>query len=262
MSDENSAVLLQDVQGGVATLTLHRPKRLNALDGELLESLVTAISEAERDIRVRVVVLTGAGQKAFCVGADLKERQTMSSEDVEERIRTYRRCFDALAGLSKPTICAINGFAFGGGLEIALATDIRLATADATMGLTELRLGIIPGAGGTQRLTRLVGPSRAKELIFSAARIGAQEAARFGIINKVAEGDLLQETQALAESICRSAPIALAQAKRAIDQGVEMNLSAGLDWEAECYQVTIPTEDRLEGLEAFSQRRPPIWRGR
>jgi len=263
MSAENaSEVLLQTVEDGICTLTLNRPSVMNALNGALVERLrgTFAALDARRD--VRVVILTGAGERAFCVGADLKERSGMTDGEVQQRLRDYRAAFRVIESVNKPVICAINGYALGGGLELALACDLRIVADEAQVGLTELRLGIIPGAGGTQRLARLVGSAKAKELIFGAERISATEAVRLGIANRSAPRDaLLEHAHSWAEQLARSAPIALAQAKVAISAGIQTDLETGLAIEAQAYAVTIPTKDRREGLAAFVEKRDPVWHG-
>lgn len=248
---------------GVCVVTLDRPDKLNALNGPLVEGLAEVFTALDYRDDVRVVILTGAGDKAFCAGADLKERATMSESEVRKRIDDYGRSFGEIERLSKPVLCAINGYAFGGGLELALTADIRLMASETKIGLTELKLGIIPGAGGTQRLPRLIGASRAKELIFTAARIDAQRALELGIVNHIAPREaLLDRARELAAKMLDSAPIALAQAKIAIDAGLQADLATGLKIESRAYAVTIPTEDRIEGLEAFKQGRKPVFKAR
>ena len=248
---------------GICTVTLNRPDQLNAMNGELIDFLWHTFYELAYDDQVRVVILTGAGQKAFCVGADLKERKTMTPLQVRKRIDDYGKCFGAIEQCPKPVICAINGYAFGGGLEMALACDIRLMNSKTKIGLTELKLGIIPGAGGTQRLPRLIGPARAKQLIFTGERVDAQRAMHLGIVNEIAEPDaLLDQARQLASKMLDSAPIALAQAKIAIDGGLQTDLQTGLMLESRAYAVTIPTEDRLEGLAAFAEKRKPNFQGK
>lgn len=248
---------------GICTLTIHRPDAMNSMNGELVSALRDTFASLADDAAVRVVILTAQGDKVFCAGADLKERKTMSESDVARRIRDYKVAFDQIANLPKPVICAINGYAFGGGLEIALACDIRIVAAETSVGLTELGLGIIPGAGGTQRLPRLIGVSRAKELMFTARRLKGEEAVEWGIANRcVPRADLLGAATALALEMVKCAPVAVAMAKQAIDKGIEVDLATGLDIEAMCYAGVIPTEDRLEGLAAFAEQRPPVWKGR
>jgi enoyl-CoA hydratase/carnithine racemase len=247
---------------GVCTVTLNRPDALNAMNGELVDFLWHTFRSLRHDDDVRVVILTGAGDKAFCVGADLAERREMSEDDTRERLDDYRGAFDAIADLPKPVICAINGYAFGGGLEMALCCDIRVVNRETKVGLTETKLGIIPGAGGTQRLPRLIGEAQAKELIFTGRRISGEKATSIGLANRAAEpGDVREAARELAGDMLDSAPIALAQAKRAIDAGMQTDLATGLDIEKAAYEVTLPTEDRQEGLEAFKEGRDPDFKG-
>ena len=260
---EHNEPMIFEQRGTVGILTLNRPDRMNAMNGPLVRGLRTHFETLADDDSIRSVILTAAGEKAFCVGADLKERQTMSEDEVTQRLKDYRTSFDAITRIPKPVICAINGYAFGGGLELALACDFRIAASTAKMGLTETHLGIIPGAGGTQRLSRLVGPTRAKDLVFSARRMSANEALEERIICRVTDPEtLLGDAIAWAETFDRAAPIAIAQAKRAIDLGVEMSLDDGLQFETTCYNVTLESEDRLEGLAAFKAKRDPEWSNR
>lgn len=261
---ESSEVLVKAVdENGLCTVTINRPQAMNSLNGDLVEALRRTFYELRFDDKVRVVILTGVEGPAFCAGADLKERRAMSEVEVKKRIDDYRMTFDLIASLPKPTICAINGYAFGGGLELALACDLRVVAADTQVGLTELRLGIIPGAGGTQRLTRLVGVARAKELIFTGARISGLRAAELGLVNyAVAFDEVMGRARGLAEEMLLSAPIALTQAKMAIDTGMDVDLRSGLAVESVAYAVTLPTEDRREGLEAFRDKRKPDFKGR
>jgi enoyl-CoA hydratase/carnithine racemase len=249
-------------EGLICLLTVDRPDVYNCLNLETLQTLRRLIAEIALDKDIRVVIVTGAGDKAFCSGADLKERRTMSEQQVQLYIRTIRDTFSELEKLPKPVIAAINGLALGGGTELALACDLRVMSETAQMGLTETALGIIPGAGGTQRLPRLVGKGVAKELIFSARRVLPQEALAIGLVNRVVPADqLMESTLSLAQDIAANAPIALAQAKFAIDCGLEVDLASGLQIESNAYQLLIPTKDRLEGLEAFKEKRKPVYRG-
>jgi enoyl-CoA hydratase/carnithine racemase len=246
----------------VGILTIERPDVHNCLNLETVQMLRQQVSQLSADRDVRVVIVTGAGDKAFCAGADLKERRTMSESQVRVFIRAIRDAFSELERLPQPVIAAINGAAFGGGTELALACDLRVMSETAQMGLTETSLGIIPGAGGTQRLPRLVGKGKAKELIFTARRITAREALAIGLVNRVVPaGQVLSAALALAKEIAMNAPIALEQAKYAIDYGMETDLATGLAIESSAYQVTIPTKDRLEGLAAFQEKRKPVYRG-
>jgi enoyl-CoA hydratase/carnithine racemase len=255
--------ILYTVNDGIATLTLNRPEVMNALNFDIVRALDEHLEAMRFDPGIRVVVITGAGEKAFCAGADLKERATLSPEQVKAFLFMLRRIFEEIEQYTKPVIAAINGVAFGGGLEMALAADIRLAAESAVVGLTETRLAIIPGGGGTQRLPRLIGKGKAKELIFTGRRISASEALSIGLVNQVCPPDRLQaEAFKLAAEICQGGPIAVQQAKYAINAGLESDLHTGLAIEANAYQICIPTEDRLEGLAAFKEKRKPVYKGR
>jgi enoyl-CoA hydratase/carnithine racemase len=247
---------------GISVLTLNRPEVYNALNYPTLQELNRILQELHHSKATRVVVITGAGEKAFCSGADLKERRTMSEDQVRRYIHLIRETFTMVERLPKPVIAAVNGVALGGGMELALACDLRVADERAVFGLTETSLGIIPGAGGTQRLPRIVGKAKAKELIFTASRISAKEAEAIGLVNRVVEkGKALSAALEIAEKINQQAPLALAQAKMAIDYGLEMDLASGLAFETKAYEVLIPTKDRLEGLQAFKEKRKPIYLG-
>jgi enoyl-CoA hydratase/carnithine racemase len=260
MSD---AILLSEEQDGVLTLTLNRADVMNALNFPLLHALADMIEAVRFRKDVRVLIVTGAGEKAFCAGADLKERATLPPEKVREYIFTIRNLFSAVETLNKPVIAAVNGIALGGGTELALASDIRMASRTATMGLTETRLAIIPGAGGTQRLPRLVGKGKAKELIFTGRRIDAAEALAIGLVNRICEPEaLLDECRKMAAMICETGPVAIEQAKYAINYGLETDLNTGLALESNAYWVCIPTEDRLEALAAFREKRKPVFKGK
>ena len=201
----------------------------------------------------------------FIAGADIKEMlaEDITPDDIRQAVRNGQQVFNRIAALKVPTVAAIHGAAMGGGCELALACDIRLASMNASMGLTETRLAIIPGAGGTQRLPRLVGRGKAKELIFTGQRIGAQEALNIGLVNKICEpNDLMAECQQMAGMICETGPIAIEQAKYAINYGIDADIHTGLAIESNAYWVTIPTEDRLEGLAAFKEKRKPVYKGK
>ena len=258
----NDTILLTAEQDGVLVITLNRPDVMNSFNFDLLHALESQIAAIRFDPAVRVVIITGAGERAFCSGADLKERATLPPLKVKEFIYTIRNLFTTIEQLNKPVIAAVNGVALGGGTELALAADIRIAADTASMGLTETRLAIIPGAGGTQRLPRLVGKGKAKELIFTGRRIGADEAHAIGLVNQVCPaGELLDACRNLAAEICETGPIAVEQAKYAINYGMETDLSTGLAIESNAYWVCIPTEDRLEGLAAFREKRKPVYKG-
>ncbi len=258
----NENILTVEQQNGIVTLTLNRPAVMNSLNFPLLHALKAQIDSLRFKRDVRVVIITAAGEKAFCAGADLKERATLAPDQVREYIFTIRNLFTSVEELSKAVIAGVNGIALGGGTELALACDIRLASQTATMGLTETRLAIIPGAGGTQRLPRLVGRGKAKELIFTGQRISAEEALKIGLVNKVCEKkELLGECHKMAAMICEAGPIAIEQAKYAINRGLETDIHTGLAIESNAYWVCIPTEDRLEGLTAFKEKRKPVYKG-
>ncbi len=259
MSDN---VLLVEEQDNVVTLTLNRPQVMNCLSVELLHALKAQVESLRFRTDVRVVIITSAGEKAFCAGADLKERATLTPIQVKEYIFTIRNLFSSIEQLNKPVIAAVNGIALGGGTELALASDIRIASMNASMGLTETRLAIIPGAGGTQRLPRLVGRGKAKELMFTGRRVGAEEALQISLVNQICEQkDLIDECMKMAAMICETGPVAIEQVKYAINYGIETDINTGLAIESNAYWVTIPTEDRLEGLAAFREKRKPVYKG-
>jgi enoyl-CoA hydratase/carnithine racemase len=244
----NASVLLVKEKNGVVTLTLNRPEVMNSLNFPMLHALRDQIESLRSKPNIRVVIITATGEKAFCSGADLKERATLAPDQVREYIFTIRNLFTSIEQLNKAVIAAINGIALGGGTELALASDIRIASLS---------------AGGTQRLPRLVGRGKAKELIFTGQRIGAQEALNIGLVNKICEPkDLPAETQKMADMICEAGPIAIEQAKYAINYGLETDIHTGLAIESNAYWVCIPTEDRLEGLAAFKEKRKPVYKGR
>ncbi len=262
---EEKNVLLSDLSEGILTLTLNRPHALNAFSRKLLDTLSQTVEEVNFNNDIRVVIITGAeGQKAsFSTGADLKERASMSEDEVKRFIFKIRNTFTAIENLNKPVIAAINGFAFGGGLELALASDLRLASQTAVMGLTETSLAIIPGGGGTQRLSRITGMAKAKELIYTARRITAAEAMEINLVNQVVPADQLKDRgRQLALQITKNGPIAVQQAKFAINKGFDAPLEVGLNIESNAYALCLPTEDRLEGLKAFREKRSPSYQGR
>ncbi len=258
-----SDTVLFEKRGYIGYITLNRPDDLNAFNYEALSALGDIIEEIQQNPKDIRVVIVKANGRAFCAGADLKERKTLNEQQVRRNVKKIRDVFSALERLPQPTIAAINGFAFGGGFELALACDFRYAVAEAKMGLTEVSLGIIPGAGGTQRLPRLIGPSKAKELVLTARKITADEAYRIGFLNGLADDreKLLELCEQLAEEILANAPLAVYQAKYAIDKGAGVDLQTGLDIESKAYEVIIPTKDRVEALQAFQEKRKPQFRG-
>jgi len=250
-------------EGDLGWITIQRPEVMNCLSFPTLLRFRTLLEELRDDLSLRCLLLTGAGERAFCAGADLKERKTMPAERVPEFVRNIRALMDDVEALPQPTVAVINGFCFGGGTELALACDLRVAAAGTELGLTETGLAILPGAGGTQRLPRLIGKSRAKDLILTARRVKAEEAERLGLVNRVAApGELRAAALALAEAIAANGPVAVRAAKAAIDGGLEMPLAQGLEHEARCYERTLGTSDRLEALAAFAEKRKPRYEGR
>jgi enoyl-CoA hydratase/carnithine racemase len=258
----NDLLLVQEKNQAVI-LTMNRPKVMNCLNFELLYAIRDQVDALQYRTDVRCVIITGAGEKSFCAGADLKERATLGPEEVKKFIITIRNLLTSIQNLPIPVISAVNGVALGGGTEVALASDIRIASENASMGLTEARLAIIPGGGGTQRLPRIIGVAKAKELIFTGRRVDAKEALEIGLVNKVAtSGNLLNECMEMADMIAETGPIAVEMAKYAIDKGIETDLATGLAIESNAYRVTIPTEDRVEGLTAFREKRKPCYKGK
>jgi enoyl-CoA hydratase/carnithine racemase len=263
MTDEIVRPVLVEVKEGVGTVTLNRPAAANALSMELAGALGHAFAQLRGDESVRVVIVTGAGGKAFCAGADLKERRAMTLEETRSFLRLLNASVDAVAAFPRPVIAAINGAAFGGGLELALACDFRIAADTAEMGLVETRLGIIPGAGGTQRLARIVGPAVAKELILTGRRVGAARALALGVVGEVVPAAELPAAAArLGAELTVAGPLALTQAKRAIDGGLHLPMAEALAHERTCYDVVLESEDRNEGLAAFAEKRPPHFTGK
>jgi len=249
-------------QGDLVWITIQRPEVMNCLSFPTLRRLRTLLEELAADLSIRCLLFTGAGERAFCTGADLKERKTMSEAEVTSCVGNIRAMTTQVGEMPQPTIAVINGFALGGGTELALACDLRVAAAGAELGLTETSLAIIPGGGGTQRLPRVVGPSRAKDLILTGRRIGAGEAERIGLVNRVApEGRLRETALEVAEAIAANGPVAVRAAKSAVDGGIELPIHEALEHEARCYDRVLPTEDRLEALRAFSEKRRPVFRG-
>eukprot|EP00299_Pterocystis_sp_00344_P012264 c5861_g1_i3.p1 GENE.c5861_g1_i3~~c5861_g1_i3.p1 ORF type:complete len:229 (-),score=44.90 c5861_g1_i3:21-707(-) len=227
----------------------------------MIEEFRQVLTALRFDSQARVVVLNSALEKTFCAGADLKERSTMSPTEVREFVFLLRSTFSDLDSLPMPTIAAIDGFALGGGTELALSCDLRVAGPKAMMGLPETSLAIIPGAGGTQRLSRLIGAAKAKELIFTCKRLDTAGCERYGLVNRVSNTCALTEALTMAKEILPQGPIALRMAKAAIDDGIQVDRATGMRIEEACYQQVIPTKDRLEGLQAFKDKRRPIFTG-
>lgn len=258
----SKAVLAATLNDGIVLITLNRSEAANSLSIQMLEELQEVIGTFKFDRSVRCIVITGAGEKAFCAGADLKERAGMDINQVRKTVAMIRATINELEALPQPVIAAVNGVAFGGGTELALACDIRIASEAAKFGLTETSLGIIPGAGGTQRLPRLIGKGKAKELIFTARRIEAKEAKESGLVEYVVPAEsLINKALDIANQIVRNAPIAVSQAKLSINRGFDVDLNTALAIEESAYELTLPTSDRLEGLQAFREKRAPDFLG-
>jgi enoyl-CoA hydratase/carnithine racemase len=249
--------------GNLAQLVLNRPEVLNAIDNAMGEELGAACDELAADDSVWAIILRGAGERAFCAGADLKARRDFSPEQWAAQRALFRGMFKKMRTVPQPMIAAVHGFALGGGTELAMLADFIVASDDATFGLTEVSLGIIPGGGGTQNLPRLIGRNRAKEMIFTARRITAAEAKQFGLVNHVVTREQLLPTATLiAQDILKNSPFAVRQAKWSIDCGVDRPLEDALACEHEAYMRAIASEDRREGIAAFNEKRPPQFTGR
>lgn len=248
--------------GGVTRLTLNRPKQLNALNQQLFRELDQVLDQVAEDPAVRVVVITGAGERAFAAGADIREFEAMGPVEALEFSRNTQRVLRKLETLPKPTIAAVNGFALGGGCELMMACDIAYAADSAKIGQPEITLGIIPGGGGTQRLPRLLGKQKAKELVLTGEALSAEEAHRLGLVSKVVPAaDLMAEVQTLCGKLLNKGAVALRMAKEAIELGSETDLAAGMEIEAKSWSVCFTTQDRLEGVKAFLEKRKPNFQG-
>lgn len=261
MSD--SALVSLTTEGHVATVRLNRPEALNALSGALAQELAATLRAVSSDNDVWVVVLTAAGEKAFCVGADLKERSSFTVEQFHDNRKLIRGLFTALRAVPQPVVAAVFGFALGGGFELALSCDLIVAAEGTTLGLPEVRVGLLPAAGGTQLLARRVGVARAKEMILLGRRFTAEEGRDLGLVARVVPGVELQDASAqLAGELCKSSPTAVREAKRAIDAGFGLPLEDGIELEHDAWSVVIETQDRAEGIAAFNEKRAPAWRNR
>ena len=263
---QNIGTLTYQVLGQVAVIRLNRPERMNTLGATMKPDLAHAFFDlARNDQSVNVVVITATGDKAFCAGADIKERagNEVSGADFFVSQKATHELFRNIEEFEKPVIAAVNGVALGGGLEIALCCDLRIAATGARFGLPEVKLGIIPAAGGTQRLPRLIGEARAKELIMTADLINADEAMRIGLVNRVVSFDeLLPAALELAQRIAKMPPLAIRFAKRTINRGLQTDLDSGLEYERYAAAMLIDSEDRKEGMRAFVEKREPVFKGR
>jgi enoyl-CoA hydratase len=240
----------------IGILRFNRPNALNALNNIVFLELNSLLDEIEKEVIPKVVILTGAGEKAFVAGTDIVEMENLSSFEARAFATVARTAIDKVANLNRPVIAAINGFALGGGCELAMACDIRIASEKAKLGQPEINLGIIPGSGGTQRLARLVGPSIAKRLIFTGEIIDAQTALSLGLVDRVVPHDqLMDEVKKIAFTIASKSKIALALSKSAINRGLEMDLQTALNYEIECFAQCFASEDQKEGMRAFLEKR-------
>ena len=254
--------VLIEKRGRVAIVTVNRPDKLNALNIATRRDILAAFDQLDKDSEIRVVVITGAGEKAFIAGADINEFAGMTAV-MQRAVMKGRRAFDAVEDFPKPVIAMINGFCLGGGCELALACDIRVASTRARLGQPEIKLGIIPGGGGTQRLTRLIGEGKAMELILTGDFLTAEEALAYGLVNHVyAPEELESKTLELANRIAEMSPVALAMAKAAVKNAARQNLREGLDSEVDLFALCFSSEDKEEGVKAFLEKRKPEFNGR
>jgi enoyl-CoA hydratase/carnithine racemase len=267
MSSPTAAITLENLlyekKGAIAYVTLNRPKVLNALNRKTWEDLKTAFEDARDDAAIRGVILTGAGDKAFIAGADISELAHVTAVEAEESSSFGQGVLNLIENLGKPVIAAINGFALGGGCETAMACTIRLASENAKFGQPEVKLGVLPGGGGTQRLPRLIGKGRALQLILSGGMISAQEAYRIGLVNEVVPGaELITRAEALLQEIFSNAPLAVKFSLEAVNKGLETSQAEGLALEASYFGLCAGTEDKKEGTQAFLQKRPAQFHAR
>ncbi|MDQ3981777.1 MAG: enoyl-CoA hydratase-related protein [Actinomycetota bacterium] len=258
-----SELVRYEVEGRVARITLDRPESLNAISGAMADELTSRFHEVAGDDGVWVVVLGAAGEKAFCVGADLKERAGFSLDDFHRNRKQVRGMFEALRAVPQPLIASVFGFALGGGFELALSCDLVVAAEDTKLGLPEATVGLLPAGGGTQLLTRKAGPARAKEMIYTGRRLDASEAHAAGIVQRVVPREELDAATAeLARDVCRSSPVAVRAAKAATDAALGVPIEEGIEIEHRAWETVIGSADRSEGIAAFNEKRDPQWRNR
>lgn len=254
--------LIVEKEDGIAIVKLNRPP-VNSLSVKLYQDLSDAFYELENDEAVRAVVLTGAGDKAFAAGLDVKDVAGKTIPDCYAFMRTARMAMDRVSGIQKPTVAAVFGFALGGGCELAIACDLRIAAADTTIGCPEINLGIIPGAGGTQRLAKLVGIAKAKELLFMGETVNGEEACRIGLVNKVVPKEaVLDEAKAWAKKCASKPSVAMSLLKNAMDNGPNMDLQTAITFERNNFVISYLSEDGREGFKAFAEKRKPDFKGR
>lgn len=261
-SDHAALQYLENEHEGVAVISLNRSEARNAIGAEMLTQLHSIVRGLRHATSARVLIVCSVVPGVFCAGADLKERQKMGFSETEKFVSSLRSTFSDIEELQIPTIAVIEGAALGGGLELALACDLRICGEEAVFGLPETSLAIIPGAGGTQRLPRVIGRSRAKELIFTADRVDAKRAEELGLVDHcVVEGEAYSKALSIAQKILDRGPLAVKIAKHAIDHGIEMDPTKGMLFEEACYSRLLRSSDRLEGLAAFAEKRKPVYRG-
>lgn len=256
--------LIYEKEEGMGIITLNRPDQMHSLNIRLKEEISQLFQEIEKEPDIKAVILTG-GEKAFCAGSDIKERLALKMSAAEFYLfqQKTHKCFERIESLGVPVIAAISGLAIGGGCELALVCDLRIASETARFGLPEVKIGMIPAGGGTQRLTRLIGVTKAKEMLFTGSLIDAHEAYRLGLVNKVVPVDrLLEESKDIARKLLDQPPLAIKMAKRAVNIGIQLDLTSALEYEALCASVLSATEDFNEGLKAFSEKRKPNFKGR
>ncbi len=258
-----SQILFQTDEDGIALITINRPDKLNALSAAVIGELTDVFDRVARDAAIRGVILTGAGEKAFVAGADINELAVLSPIEARDYALRGQRAFRMLEAMAKPSVAAVNGFALGGGLELAMACTVRFASENAKLGQPEVKLGIIPGYGGTQRLPRIVGRGRALELLLSGEPVSAVEAHRIGLVNAVApQAELLNHSRRWLMKVIANAPLAVGLILEAVDAGLDVDLEAGLRLEAAAFGVSAATEDRREGTRAFLEKRRPAFAGK
>lgn len=256
-------LLIYEKQGALGFITLNRPNEMNAFSNALVEELDRAIDLVEKDAEIRVLIITGSGEKAFMAGADIKELQNRDFILGREQTRRRQQVLNKIVEMKIPVIAAINGFALGAGLELALACTLRVACEEARLGAPEVNLAIIPGDGGTQRLPRMIGFGRAMEMVLTGDFIDAQEAYRIGLVNKVVpKDDLMEAVKKMAEKIASKAPLAIQCAKEAVNRSLEVGIYEGLAHESYLHAYVCATEDKKEGVSAFLEKRKPVFQGK
>ncbi|TWI58108.1 enoyl-CoA hydratase-related protein [Halalkalibacter nanhaiisediminis] len=259
---ETVHVSKHDHLDGIYTLTFNRPNAMNALSTQMALDIISSLEELRKKDDLRVLVITGSGEKSFCVGADLKERKGMDQKEWHEQHRIFEQTAEKIRTFDYPIIAALNGYALGGGLELALSADIRMAAEHTEVGFPEAKIGIIPGIGGTQLIPRAISVGIAKEILFRGNRVNAEIAKQLGLVNHIfPSSNLLESTYEIASEIARNAPISLKMIKKAVDTGLQVDINTALSIELQCYYKCADSEDRIEGIESFNEKRLPQWKG-